>query len=159
MMTHTHAHTHARTHTNAHAHTRAKKKKNTHTHTRMSTRARTHTRTHVRARTQARAHTHHPPPTSRAGPILTLGHHIHKLGRGPQGDAAYQISKLYAIQFQRRRILKMNFFVPVFRIVSPRGWASFEPRGIIWTNLVEVHKEKLYSKYKSSRPSSFREEF
>ena len=41
---------------------------------------------------------------------------------------------------------------------DPRGRASFDPRGIIWTNLVEVIKEMLYTKYQSSRPSSFREE-
>ena len=41
---------------------------------------------------------------------------------------------------------------------DPRDRASFDPRGIIWTNLVEVLKEMLYTKYQSSRPSSFREE-
>ena len=41
---------------------------------------------------------------------------------------------------------------------DPRGRASFDPRGIIWTNLVEVLKEMLYTKYHSSRPSSFRKE-
>ena len=38
-----------------------------------------------------------------------------------QGDAKNQISKLYAFQFQRRRILKMGFFVPMFQLVTPRG--------------------------------------
>ena len=46
-------------------------------------------------------------------------HHMKKLGRGSQGDAAYQISKLYPFQFQRRRILKMGFFVPMFELVAP----------------------------------------
>ena len=41
---------------------------------------------------------------------------------------------------------------------GPRGGASFDPRGIIWTNLVAVHKEMLYTKYESSRPSSLREQ-
>ena len=40
---------------------------------------------------------------------------------------------------------------------DPREGASFDLRGIIWTELVEVHKEKLYAKYESSKPSSFRE--
>ena len=44
---------------------------------------------------------------------------MNKLGRGPQGDAKNQISKLYAFQFQKRKILKMGFFVPVFQIVIP----------------------------------------
>ena len=39
----------------------------------------------------------------------------------------------------------------------PCWGASFDPRGIIWTNLLKVHKEKLYTKYQSSKPSSFRE--
>ena len=30
----------------------------------------------------------------RAGPFLAAGHNLNKLGRGPLGDATYQISKL-----------------------------------------------------------------
>ena len=74
---------------------------------------------------------------------------------GPQGDAIYQISNLYANQFQRRKILRMGFFVPT---CDPCDRASFDPWDIIWTNLIEVLKEMLYTKYQSSRPSSFREE-
>ena len=40
---------------------------------------------------------------------------------------------------------------------DPRGRASFDPRGILWTNLVEVHKPMPHSKYQISRQSSFRE--
>ena len=54
-----------------------------------------------------------------AGPILDPGASYES--RGPQGDTAYEISKLYAFQFQRRIILEMGFFVPKFRIVSSRG--------------------------------------
>ena len=39
-----------------------------------------------------------------------------------------------------------------------RGGANFDPRGIIWTNLVEHHYMMLYTKYQSSRPGSYREE-
>ena len=46
---------------------------------------------------------------------------MNKFGRGPQGDATYQISNLYAIQFQRRKILKMGFFVLMFQLVTPLG--------------------------------------
>ena len=46
-------------------------------------------------------------------------HHMNKLGRGPQGDAKNQISKLYAFQFQKRRILKTWFFVPMFQLMTP----------------------------------------
>ena len=94
------------------------------------------------------------------GQFWLEGHHMNKLGRGPQGDAVYQISKVYTFQFQRRIILKMGFFVPIFQLVTPQGGASFNSNGIIWTYmyLVEVHKEMLNTKYQSSRPSSFREE-
>ena len=44
---------------------------------------------------------------------------MNKLGQGQQGDGAYQISKLYAFHFQRRRILKMGFFVSMFQLVTP----------------------------------------
>ena len=57
--------------------------------------------------------------TPGAGPILTPQASYEKLGRGQQGDAKNQISKLYAFQFQRRRILKMGFFVPMFQLVTP----------------------------------------
>ena len=46
-------------------------------------------------------------------------HHMNKSGRGPQGDAKNQISKLYTFQFQRKRILKMGFFVPMLQLVTP----------------------------------------
>ena len=39
-----------------------------------------------------------------------------------------------------------------------QGRANFDPRAIIWTNMVEVHKEMLHTKYQSPTPSSFREE-
>ena len=41
---------------------------------------------------------------------------------------------------------------------DPRGGASFNPRGIICTKSVEVHKEMFHTKHQSSMPSSFREE-
>ena len=52
------------------------------------------------------------------GQFLPQGYFIKTLGRGPQGDATYKISNLYASQFQRR-ILKIGFFVPMFRFVTP----------------------------------------
>ena len=56
------------------------------------------------------------------------GYHMIKCGRGQQGDAAYQISNLYAFHFQRRRTLKMGFFVSMFQLVTP-GWGQFWPQG------------------------------
>ena len=54
--------------------------------------------------------------------------------------------------------MKFSIFVPMFQTCDPRGGASFDPRGILWTNLVEVHKETPHTKYQISTPSSFREE-
>ena len=45
-----------------------------------------------------------------------------------QGDATYQITKLYPFQFQRRRILKLVFFVPMFQIVTPGVGSVLTPK-------------------------------
>ena len=37
------------------------------------------------------------------GHFWPWGHDLNKLGRGPLGDATYQILKLLALRFQRRR--------------------------------------------------------
>ena len=42
------------------------------------------------------------------------GHHMKRIDKGLQGDATYQKSKCYPLKFQRRRILKLVFFVPIF---------------------------------------------
>ena len=80
-----------------------------------------------------------------------------KLGRGLQGHTAYQISKLNPFQFQKRRILKMGFFVPTFQLVIPGARPVLTPGESYEKFLVEVHKEMLCTKYESSRPSSFKE--
>ena len=46
------------------------------------------------------------------------GHHVNRIDKGLQGDATYRKSKLYLFQFQRRRILKLVFFVPMFELVT-----------------------------------------
>ena len=69
--------------------------------------------------------------TPRVGPFLTPGASYEETCRDPLGDATYQISKLYAFQFLRNRILKFSFFVAIFEIVTPRGWISYNPWGII----------------------------
>ena len=81
---------------------------------------------------------------------------MNKLGTGPL-DATYQISKLCTFLLNRR-FLKFSFFVAMFQTCDPWGGANFDPRGIICTNLVEVHYEMLHTKYQSFAPSGFREE-
>ena len=53
-----------------------------------------------------------------------------------------------------KKKLKMGFYVPMFQLVTPKAGPVLTPGA----NLVEVLKEMLYTKYQSSRPSSFREE-
>ena len=45
------------------------------------------------------------------------------------------------------------------KIVTPQGGFNFDPRGIIWTTLGEDLYMMLYTKYKSSGPCSFRQDF
>ena len=49
--------------------------------------------------------------------------------------------------------------ISLCKTFDPRGWAIFGPRGIIWTNLVEVHWVMLHTKYQGYRPSGFRPRF
>ena len=69
------------------------------------------------------------------------------------------MSKLY--------VLQSNFevFLFLFQYVNPppppnpppptAPLPRFDPRGIIWTNLVEVHLEMLHTKYQCPRPLQF----
>ena len=56
------------------------------------------------------------------------GHHVNKIDKGLQGDATYRRSKLYFFQFQRRRILKLVFFVPMFQLVTPGVGSVLTPK-------------------------------
>ena len=41
--------------------------------------------------------------STQGGLLLPQGHNLNKLGKGPLGDATYQKSMIYALQFQTRR--------------------------------------------------------
>ena len=56
------------------------------------------------------------------------GHHMNTTDKGLQGDATYQSTKLYPFQFQRRRILKLVFFVPMFQLVTPGVGSVLTPK-------------------------------
>ena len=56
--------------------------------------------------------------TPRVGLVLIPGAFYEQTCRGPKGYDTYQISNLYAIQFQRRKNLKICFFVPMFQLVT-----------------------------------------
>ena len=53
---------------------------------------------------------------------------MNKIDKGLQGYATYQKSKLYPFQFQRRRILKLVFFVPMFQLVTPGMGSVLNPK-------------------------------
>ena len=94
--------------------------------------------------------------TPRAGPVLTLG-------------ASYEQTcstrrchipniKPLCLPVSEKKNFEDGLLCRFVPTSDPRGGASFGPKGIIWTNLVEVKKEMLHTKYQSSRPSSSREE-
>ena len=67
----------------------------------------------------------------------------------------YQSSRQCTFREEELWNFRFLFMCPT---CDPQGGASFHPRGILWTNLVDVHKEMLHTNYQSSRPSSCREE-
>ena len=67
----------------------------------------------------------------------------------------YQSSRPFTFREEKIRNLSSLFQCSN---MWPHGRTSPDPRGIVWTNLVEVHKEMLNTKYQGSRPSSFRGE-
>ena len=76
------------------------------------------------------------------GPIWPHGHHMNNFGRGPLGDATCEISiKALHLLVSEKKNFEVFLLCPyVLNLwTPPRGWASFDPRGIIWTILVEVH--------------------
>ena len=75
-------------------------------------------------------------------------------GRIYVGDP-YQISKLWASWFKRRRFLK---FFPILTL-DPPGWASLEPKGLISRINVEDHLALLHihgGKFKMSKILNFK---
>ena len=69
------------------------------------------------------------------GQFWPQGHNLNNFGRGPLDDAIYQIWKLWAIMFQKRRFLKIAFLKPMF---LPRD-LLIQPTGTVWTTLIGDH--------------------
>ena len=67
--------------------------------------------------------------TPRVGPVLIPRGIVNKIDKGLQEDATYRKSKLYLFQFQRRRILKLVFFVPMFQLVTLGVGSVLTPKG------------------------------
>ena len=54
-------------------------------------------------------------------------HHMNKRGRGPQGDAKHQISKLYAFQFSAEKIWRWESLFLCSNLWPP-GWGQSQPQ-------------------------------
>ena len=68
--------------------------------------------------------------------------------------------KALILPVSEKKNFEVGFLCSNVPTCDPRGGTSFDPTSIICTNMVQVHKEMLKTKYQSSTPSSFRgEEF
>ena len=94
----------------------------------------------------------------RTGPVLTIGASYEKTWQRSTRRCYIQNIKALSLPVSEKKNYETFVLCSCVQLVIPQGRANFDPRGIIWTNLVEVHKEMLYTKYQSSSPSSFKEE-
>ena len=80
-----------------------------------------------------------------------------------QGSMSYDFRQVAFFMFSLYKPIWQEYF-PCFPCNSlcktwrPRGGVIFGPRGIIWTNLVDVYLVILHTKYQGSRPYGFRRE-
>ena len=68
---------------------------------------------------------------------------MNELGRSPQGDATYKNIKALGLLVSVKKYFENGLLCSYVPTCDPRGGDSFDPRGIIRTNLVEVCKEML----------------
>ena len=81
-----------------------------------------------------------------------------KPGRGARGNATCKSNiKVSCLPVSERKNFEVGLLCSYVPFCDPHDGANFDPRAIILTNWVEVHKEMLHTKYQSSTPSSFRE--
>ena len=66
------------------------------------------------------------------------GSNFNKLGRVPPGEAMYQISNAFTL-LSDKKIFKVFPYMGICKTSDTWRGAIFDPRAIIWTNLVEVH--------------------
>ena len=57
-----------------------------------------------------------------------------------------------------KKIFYVSPYISLSKARDPCGVAFFGPRGLIRTNLIEVHQMMLHTKYQGSRPCGFRQE-
>ena len=95
------------------------------------------------------------PVTPGAGPVLTPGASFEQTCWRSTRRCHIPNIKAICLQVSEEKIFKVFLLCSYAQTCDPQGGASFDPRDIIWTNLVEVHYDMLHTKYQSS---SFREE-
>ena len=71
-------------------------------------------------------------------------------------DTKYKGSRPYG--FRKEDFFHVIPYISPCKTCDPWGEAIFGPRGMILTNLVEVHKVMLHTKYQGSRPYVIRPE-
>jgi len=81
---------------------------------------------------------------------------LNNFGRGPPRDNSCWVWVNSNERFKKRSRLKFSLYNSMLNC-DPRGGVTFDPRGIIWTTLVEDLYMLLYTKYESSGPCSFRQ--
>ena len=57
-----------------------------------------------------------------------------------------------------KKIFYVSPYISLSKACDPWGVAIFGPRGLISTNLVEVHQMMLHTKYQGTRPCGLRQE-
>ena len=57
------------------------------------------------------------------------GHNLNKLGRGPLGDATYQISRPRTLWFQTRNCFHVLPYISLCKTCDPQGGAILVPGG------------------------------
>ena len=84
---------------------------------------------------------------------------MNHLGRGLLGDATYQISELFAFQFQRRRFSKILLFLFLLVAMATRAIGGIQSLEQLWQSFTHVtslpsfikiglvvYKEKMFKK-------------
>ena len=100
------------------------------------------------------------PVTLMRGHFWPQGYNLNKLGRGSLYYTTYQKSRLYALLFQTWffHVAPYKSLCKICDPPTPPVRVIFGPRAIIWTNLVQVYKMILHTKYQGSRSCGFRQE-
>jgi len=87
----------------------------------------------------------------------TNKNHLNNFCKGHPRDHSCLVSSNSHKRFKRRSHLQISLYNSMSNC-GPRGGVNFDPRGIIWTILVEDLSMMLHTKHESSWPCSFRQE-